>query len=73
MQVELRAIDLIRPYPNNPRKNDAAVDAVAKSIREYGWRQPIVVDPDGIIVVGHTRWKAAQSGRCTLTPRPRVR
>jgi DNA modification methylase len=49
----------IRPYENNPRLNDAAVDAVAKSIQEFGWRQPIVIDEDGVIVVGHTRYKAA--------------
>lgn len=60
MHVELRAIDSIQPYPQNPRRNDAAVDAVARSIQLYGFRQPIVVDGDGVIVVGHTRWKAAQ-------------
>ena len=42
-----------------PRQNDAAVDAVAASIREFGFRQPIVVDADGVIIVGHTRYKAA--------------
>jgi DNA modification methylase len=60
MQVELRPIGDIKPYDRNPRVNDAAVDAVAKSLREFGFRQPIVVDQDGVIVVGHTRWKAAQ-------------
>ncbi len=59
MQIELRALDRITPYGRNPRKNDAAVDAVARSITEFGFRQPIVVDADGVIVVGHTRWKAA--------------
>src|SRR5262249_23081084 len=49
----------IRPYDNNPRVNDQAVDAVAASIREFGFRQPIVVDDDGVIIVGHTRYKAA--------------
>src|SRR5262249_32422941 len=44
---------------DNPRLNDAGVDAVAASIREYGFRQPIVVDEDGVILVGHTRYKAA--------------
>ncbi len=57
--VELRTIDSIRPYPDNPRLNDAAVDAVASSIRTFGWRVPIVVDCDGVIVAGHTRFKAA--------------
>ncbi|MBX3361131.1 MAG: ParB N-terminal domain-containing protein [Phycisphaeraceae bacterium] len=60
MQIEMRGVDEIKPYPNNPRVNDGAVEAVAKSIREFGWRQPIVVDKDGVIVVGHTRWKAAK-------------
>ena len=60
MHVEFRAPSDIRPYENNPRQNDAAVAAVARSIEEFGFRQPIVVDADGVIVVGHTRWKAAQ-------------
>ncbi|MGC3971110.1 MAG: DNA modification methylase [Pirellulales bacterium] len=60
MQIDLRSIDSIVPYPNNPRQNDAGVDAVADSLREFGWRQPIVVDEAGVIVVGHTRYKAAQ-------------
>src|SRR4051812_21815964 len=60
MQVELRPITSIRPYENNPRLNDAAVDAVVASLKEFGWRQPIVVDGEGVIVVGHTRYKAAQ-------------
>jgi DNA modification methylase len=60
LTIELRSIGDIRPYPNNPRTNDNAVDTVAASIREYGWRQPIVVDSDGVIICGHTRYKAAQ-------------
>ena len=60
MDIELRNIDEIRPYEKNPRVNDQAVDAVAASLREYGFRQPIVVDGDGVIIVGHTRWKAAK-------------
>jgi DNA modification methylase len=59
MQIEMRPIASIRPYANNPRLNDAAVDAVAASIKEFGWRQPIVVDEHGVIVAGHTRYKAA--------------
>ncbi len=60
MNVELWNIERVKPYPNNPRLNDDAVDAVAASLREFGFRQPIVVDGEGVIVVGHTRYKAAQ-------------
>ena len=59
-EVTLRKIDDIRPYERNPRINDQAVDAVAASLAEFGFRQPIVVDGDGVIVAGHTRWKAAK-------------
>lgn len=59
MRIKERKIDEIRPYDGNPRINDAAVDAVAASIREFGFRQPIVVDKEGVIVCGHTRYKAA--------------
>jgi site-specific DNA-methyltransferase (adenine-specific) len=60
MNIELRKIDEITPYEKNPRINDDAVDAVAKSIKEFGWRSPIVVDLEGVIVAGHTRWKSAK-------------
>ena len=60
MKVELRDIGSIRPYESNPRLNDQAVEAVAKSLREFGFRQAIVVDAEGVIICGHTRWKAAQ-------------
>ena len=60
MKIELRRLADIRPYPSNPRVNDDAVDAVAASLREFGFRQPIVVDAEGVIICGHTRWKAAQ-------------
>ena len=59
MEIEWRPIGEIRPYDRNPRHNDAAVDAVARSIAEFGFRQPIVVDAEGVIIVGHTRYKAA--------------
>lgn len=61
MRVAYVPIGDVRPYEGNPRQNDQAVQAVAASIREFGWRQPIVVDADGTIVVGHTRYKAAQA------------
>jgi DNA modification methylase len=60
MKIELRNLADIRPYERNPRINSEAVDAVAVSLREFGFRQPIVVDEEGVIVCGHTRWKAAQ-------------
>jgi ParB-like chromosome segregation protein Spo0J len=60
MQIELWPIERVKPYHRNPRINDSAVASVAASICEFGFRQPIVVDTDGVIVVGHTRWKAAQ-------------
>jgi DNA modification methylase len=59
MHVELRNITDIKPYDKNPRHNDHAVAAVARLIAEFGFRQPIVVDEHGVIVVGHTRYKAA--------------
>ncbi len=58
--IEMRVEDLI-PYENNPRKNDNAVEAVANSIREFGFKVPIIVDKDNVIVAGHTRLKAAEA------------
>ena len=60
MNVTTRNVNEIKPYEANPRINDDAVDAVAASLKEFGFRQPIVVDSDGVIIVGHTRWKAAK-------------
>lgn len=58
MNIEEVNIDTIRPYWRNPRKNDNAVEPVKESIRNYGYNQPIVVDDDNVIIVGHTRYKA---------------
>lgn len=60
MKVENVSISKIKPYERNPRRNDAAVEAVAASIQEFGFQQPIVCDMDGVIIVGHTRLKAAK-------------
>jgi DNA modification methylase len=68
MNIEMRPIASIRPYDNNPRLNDSAVDAVAASIKAFGFRQPIVVDEDGVIIVGHTRYKAALKLGLTEVP-----
>lgn len=54
-------INDIKPYRYNPRDNDKAVDAVAASIKEFGFKVPIVIDAEGIVVAGHTRLKAAKS------------
>ena len=59
LQIVYIGIDKIIPYANNPRLNEKSVDKVAASIKEFGFQQPIVVDADGIIIVGHTRHKAA--------------
>ena len=64
----MRSLDEIKPYPGNPRVNDQAVDAVAKSIQAYGWRAPIVVDGDGVVVCGHSRLKAARKLGLTEAP-----
>jgi len=61
MKIETADINTIKPYENNPRKlKDSAIDKVAMSIKEYGFRQPIVVDANRIIVVGHTRYRASK-------------
>ena len=60
MNIVEEPIERIKPYANNPRKNDEAVDKVARSLKDYGFQQPIVCDKDGVIIVGHTRLKAAK-------------
>lgn len=60
MQIINMKTDDLKPYGHNPRKNDQAVDAVAQSIKEFGFKVPIIIDKDNEIVAGHTRLKAAQ-------------
>jgi DNA modification methylase len=60
MKIKMVALSEIKPYADNPRQNDAGVEAVAASLHEFGFRQPIVVDEHNEIIVGHTRYKAAQ-------------
>jgi site-specific DNA-methyltransferase (adenine-specific) len=60
MKIQEWELTQIKPYENNPRKNDAAVDKVAASIQEFGFKVPIIVDRNGVIVAGHTRLKAAE-------------
>lgn len=68
MDVSYWPIERVKPYEHNPRHNDDAVAPVAKSIREFGWHQPIVVDDQGVIIVGHSRLKAAQQLELTEVP-----
>lgn len=68
MKIEMWKITDIKPYDRNPRKNDNAVEAVANSIKEFGWKQPIVIDSDGVIIAGHTRYKAARKLHITEIP-----
>ncbi|MFR8038601.1 MAG: DNA modification methylase [Anaerovoracaceae bacterium] len=59
-KIKMMRLDDLKPYKNNPRRNDDAVDPVANSIREFGFKVPIVIDKNNEIVAGHTRYKAAQ-------------
>ena len=60
MEIIYKKLDEIKPYANNPRNNDNAVDALAESIKKFGFKQPIVIDTDNEIIAGHTRLKAAK-------------
>jgi len=68
MDVQQVAIDKVIPYVRNPRRNDAAIDKVAASIKEFGFRQPIVTDCEMVIIVGHTRLMAARKLGLTKVP-----
>lgn len=61
-------ISELRMYEKNPRKNDEAVKYVAESIREFGFKVPIVVDSDNVIIAGHTRYKAAKQLQLETVP-----
>ena len=70
MDVVELPLERLIPYARNPRKNEAAVATVAASLKEFGWRQPIVVDEEMVILAGHTRLEAARQlglarRRCT--------
>jgi hypothetical protein len=59
MQIVNIEIKKLKPYEKNPRKNDKAVDKVAKSIKQFGFKVPLVVDKNNVIIAGHTRYKAS--------------
>ena len=68
IKIIYKDIDELIPYENNPRDNTAAVDAVAASIKEFGFKNPIIIDSDNVIVAGHTRLKAAQKLKIQNVP-----
>ena len=68
MQIIERKISELKPYANTPRLNDGAVDAVAASIKNFGFKVPLVVTADGEIIAGHTRLKAAQKLKMKTVP-----
>lgn len=59
MNIVYKGINEIVPYANNPRRNDDAVEGVMASIKEFGFKVPIIIDKDGTIIAGHTRYKAS--------------
>jgi len=59
MEIKMIKVDDLKPYENNPRFNDDAVEYVARSIKEFGFKVPMVIDKDNTIVAGHTRYKAS--------------
>jgi ParB-like chromosome segregation protein Spo0J len=68
MQIKQVSLSRITPYFRNPRNAAEAVPGVMASIKEFGWRQPIVVDKDMVIIVGHARYLAAQRLGCVKVP-----
>ena len=68
MKVEEINLSEIKPYEFNPRKNEKAIEKVAASLREFGWKQPIVVDQQNVVLAGHTRLAAAISLSYQVAP-----
>lgn len=68
MNIVIKPVKDLTPYERNPRKNDGAVEYVAASIKEFGFRVPLVIDKDNVIVAGHTRYKAAKRLRIKEVP-----
>jgi len=68
MNIKQHKLTDLHPYARNPRKNDGAVDAVAESIRQYGFLVPLVISTEREIIAGHTRYKAAQQLGLTTVP-----
>ena len=61
MEIKMMKVQDVHPYENNPRINDGAVDAVAESIKQYGFKVPVIIDGGGVLVTGHTRLRQPRS------------
>lgn len=68
MEIINKKLDELIPYEKNPRKNKEAVEYVANSIKEFGFKVPIIIDKDNVIVAGHTRYKASQKLKLKEVP-----
>lgn len=68
LKIVWKSITDVHAYPNNPRQNHAAIEDVRDSLTTFGWQQPLVVDMDGVIIVGHTRYYAALDLRQSHVP-----
>lgn len=68
MDIVMKGLDELHPYEKNPRKNDDAVKYVAESIKQFGFKVPIVIDSAGVIIAGHTRYKAAKKLKMDTVP-----
>ena len=68
LKIEYIEIDKLIPYVNNPRINDKAIDIVAGSIKEFGFKNPIIIDKDNVIIAGHTRLLASRKLGLTDVP-----
>lgn len=60
VSIKVQKLEDLTPYENNPRRNEKAIEAVRKSIESFGFINPIIVDQDGVIICGHTRYAAAK-------------
>lgn len=68
MDIKSMKLEELKVYENNPRKNDEAVPYVAASIKEFGFKVPIIIDKDKVIIAGHTRYKAAKELKLKTVP-----
>ena len=68
LKIVIKNISELKAYENNPRKNNQAVDAVASSIKEFGFKVPVIITNENVIVAGHTRIKACEKLGITKVP-----